>query len=170
MTPYNLLFTQLTILLFFIASRWAYWVSGVQLGASGGVVRVHECEGLTSKKIIMRRNHIWKVLGHYSTPQFQKKGWKCQKIASKNGKTPAVRTVLFIEGWKFVKKIFGSRTRLSAKSGQNPSMQLILWAKEAKTCFAGCGGPWCFFPNFQNGKWKFGSRPKFWRISHICGT
>ena len=32
----DLLFTQLTLLLFFIASRWAYWVSGVQLGASGG--------------------------------------------------------------------------------------------------------------------------------------
>ena len=83
MTPYNLLFTQLTTLLFFIASRWAYWVSGVQLGASGGVVRVHECEGLTSKKIILHRNHIWKVLGHYSTPKFQKKAENVEKSRPK---------------------------------------------------------------------------------------
>ena len=169
MTPYNLLFTQLTILLFFIASRWAYWVSGVQLGASGGWsgcmnVRVWPQKKLFCTETIFGRS--WVTIVH----QNFKKGWKCRKIASKNGKTSAVRTVLFIEGWKFVKKIFGSRTRLSAKSGQKPSTQLILRAKEAKTCFAGCGGPWCFFPNFQNGKWKFGWKPKFWHISHICGS
>ena len=52
-------------------------------GGQWGVVRVHECEGLTSKKIIMRRNHIWKVLGHYSTPQFQKKAENVKKSRPK---------------------------------------------------------------------------------------
>ena len=85
-----------------------FWVSGCiagrpvagwgTAGGQWGVARVHECEGLTSKKIILCRNNILKVLGHYNTSQFQKKAENVKKIASKNGKTSAVRTVLFIEG------------------------------------------------------------------------
>ena len=95
MTPYNLLFMQLTLTLYiwsaphartfraprartpamrarvlvmpamykviialFIASRWGLLGIGGTAGGQWGVVRVHECEGLTSKKYFVQKPYL----------------------------------------------------------------------------------------------------------------
>ena len=160
MTPYNLLFTQLTILLFFIASRWAYWVSGVQLGASGGVVRVHECEGLTSKKLFCTETifgRSWVTIVH--------RNFKKRLKTSKN----------CVQKWKNARRshsIIHRRLKICQKNiwVQNPALGQIwpesinathFMGQRSKNLFCWLWGPMMLFPKFS--KWQM----KIWLKAKI---
>ena len=129
-------------------------------GGQWGVVRVHECERLTSKKIIVRRNHIWKVLGHYSTLQFKKRLKMLKNCVQK---------------WKNVRRFHSfihRRLKICQKNiwVQNPALGQIwpefinathFMGQRSKNLFCWLWGPMMLFPKFS--KWQM----KIWLEAKI---